>query len=71
MIKGANAMDIKAISSIFFKIHHAVKINERYLEQIGSFFLGTRSKIMLIRAMYYIRFLSAFGLFAKYGFIVS
>ena len=38
MIKGANAMDIKATSSIFFKIHHAVKINERYLEQIHSFF---------------------------------
>ena len=39
MIKGAKPMDIKAISSILFKIYHAAKIIERYLEQIRSFFL--------------------------------
>ena len=39
MINGAIPMVITRISSIFFKIHHAVKINERYLEQISSFFL--------------------------------
>ena len=62
MIKGANAMDIKEISSIFSKIHHAVKVNERYLEQIGSFFLGTRSEIMLMSQFFYIKFLSVLKL---------